>query len=367
MSEELIQAVDLGSILGPPGPEGPQGLSLEFKWCGTKLGIRVQGQTEFSYVDLLGTPGEPGVQGEQGKQGIQGKSLEFKWCGTKLGIRLEGECKYSYVDLKGQQGNPGLIGPPGKDGKQGIPGIQGKSLEFKWNGTQLGIRVQGQCEYMYIDLQGPPGPPGPPGSNQWCDLEGVPETFPPSSHTHPEIVIPEVDLSNYYKKTDFEVRPIGNTPVKRDPSGGIHAEKLTTNVANVTHFDGGIVFRTSNAEGSNDLKVCNNPSAFKAWLNLGVKTIVEEVPFTTSSSGNQQANYTVTFTGDVSKYSHLQISGSGFKTFVVVPKTEGYTKLENDSGVNAVAIFMPTSNGFYVSKNGFISVGRITGIKYIEA
>lgn len=179
MSEELIQAVDLGSILGPPGPEGPQGLSLEYKWCGTKLGIRVQGQTEFSYVDLLGTPGEPGVQGEQGIQGIQGKSLEYKWCGTKLGIRLEGECKYSYVDLKGQQGKPGLIGPPGKDGKQGIPGIQGKSLEYKWNGTQLGIRVQGQYEYIYIDLQGPPGPPGPPGSLNWCDIVGKPETFTP--------------------------------------------------------------------------------------------------------------------------------------------------------------------------------------------
>lgn len=203
MSEELIQAVDLGSILGPPGPEGPQGLSLEYKWCGTKLGIRVQGQTEFSYVDLLGTPGEPGVQGEQGKQGIQGKSLEYKWCGTKLGIRLEGECKYLYVDLQGQQGNPGLIGPPGKDGKQGIPGIQGKSLEYKWNGTQLGIRVQGQTEYMYIDLQGPPGPPGPPGTLNWCDIVGkpdIPETIPPTEHDHNHLYYTKIQVNELLNK-----------------------------------------------------------------------------------------------------------------------------------------------------------------------
>lgn len=370
MSETLIQTVDLGSIIGPQGPEGPPGKngdSLEFKWCGTKLGIRIKGQEQYTYVDLKGTPGTPGRQGEKGEKGEKGengKSLEFKWCGTKLGIKIEGECRYTYVDLKGPQGNPGIIGPPGKQGKEGKRGPQGKSLEFKWNGTELGIRIQGENDFMFIDLQGPPGPEGPKGTTHWCDLEGIPSTFPPNEHTHP---IPEIDLSNYYKKNEFEINPIGNTPVKRDSHGGIHAEKLTTNVADVTHFDGGIVFRTSNVEGSNDLKVCNNPTAFKAWLNLGVKKITEDVSFTTDSYGSHQSNYTIIFNTDITNYSYLQISGIGFKTFVVIPKTEGYTKLNDSNGPDSVAIFIPISNGFLVNKNGIISVNKIVGIKYIEA
>lgn len=196
MSETLIQTVDLGSIIGPQGPEGPPGKngdSLEFKWCGTKLGIRIKGQEQYTYVDLKGTPGTPGRQGEKGENG---KSLEFKWCGTKLGIKIEGECRYTYVDLQGPQGNPGIIGPPGKQGKEGKRGPQGKSLEFKWNGTELGIRVQGESDFMFIDLQGPPGPEGPKGTTHWCDLEGIPEIFPPKEHNHNNIYYTKNEIKN---------------------------------------------------------------------------------------------------------------------------------------------------------------------------
>ncbi len=199
MNETLIQTVDLGSIIGPQGPEGPPGKngdSLEFKWCGTKLGIRIKGQEQYTYVDLKGTPGTPGRQGEKGEKGENGKSLEFKWCGTKLGIKIEGECRYTYVDLKGPQGNPGIIGPPGKQGKEGKRGPQGKSLEFKWNGTELGIRVQGENDFMFIDLQGPPGPEGPKGTTHWCDLEGIPEIFPPKEHNHNNIYYTKNEIKN---------------------------------------------------------------------------------------------------------------------------------------------------------------------------
>ncbi|MBV1817347.1 BppU family phage baseplate upper protein [Bacteroidales bacterium MSK.15.36] len=41
---------------------------------------------------------------------FNGKDLEFIWNGTKLGVRLKGDTEYQYVDLKGQKGDPGDVG-----------------------------------------------------------------------------------------------------------------------------------------------------------------------------------------------------------------------------------------------------------------
>ena len=38
-----------------------------------------------------------------------GKSLEFNWRGTELGVRVEGESQYEYVNLKGEKGDAGAI------------------------------------------------------------------------------------------------------------------------------------------------------------------------------------------------------------------------------------------------------------------
>lgn len=104
------------------GEPGQQGKSLEFRWDGTKLGVRVEGQTQYQYVELKGTPGD------------NGKSLEFNWNNTELGIRQEGQSEYQYRELKGERG---------------------LSLQFAWDGTRLGVRVEGQTEYQYVDLVGP--------------------------------------------------------------------------------------------------------------------------------------------------------------------------------------------------------------------
>lgn len=37
-----------------------------------------------------------------------GKSLEFNWDGTKLGVRIEGDENFEYVDLKGDKGDDGF-------------------------------------------------------------------------------------------------------------------------------------------------------------------------------------------------------------------------------------------------------------------
>lgn len=44
--------------------------------------------------------GEPGVPGKDGKDGV---GLHFVWDGTKLGVKREDETEYTYVDLKGPQ------------------------------------------------------------------------------------------------------------------------------------------------------------------------------------------------------------------------------------------------------------------------
>ena len=49
---------------------------------------------------------------EEGK--FNGKSLEFIWQGTKLGVRLEGQEEYQFVDLQGVQGEIGATGEPFK-------------------------------------------------------------------------------------------------------------------------------------------------------------------------------------------------------------------------------------------------------------
>lgn len=41
---------------------------------------------------------------------FNGKDLEFHWNGTKLGVRLKGDTEYQYVDLKGSKGDSGDIG-----------------------------------------------------------------------------------------------------------------------------------------------------------------------------------------------------------------------------------------------------------------
>lgn len=86
--------------------------------------------------------GPRGPQGEQGPKGDKGDSIEFAWIGTHLGVRVEGETGYRYVNLKGDKGD------------------RGKDLDFIWDGTRLGVKVEGDATYQYRDLKGEKGDPG---------------------------------------------------------------------------------------------------------------------------------------------------------------------------------------------------------------
>src|SRR5699024_8579520 len=95
------------------------------------LGVRLEGETEYSYIDLQGLPGPMGA------------SLEFNWDGTQLGVRVAGDTAYTFVDLAGPAGEQGIQGEPGQPGSDGATGPPGEP------GTPGGT--------------GPAGPPGPPG------------------------------------------------------------------------------------------------------------------------------------------------------------------------------------------------------------
>lgn len=102
------------------------GKGLEFEWRGTELGVRVEGETEYKYVNLKGQTGEAG------RDGINGKNLEFTWRGTELGVRVQGQSAYQYVNLKGAKGDPGT------NGKNGTDGVGIKTVTFKGTDSKGG-------------------------------------------------------------------------------------------------------------------------------------------------------------------------------------------------------------------------------------
>ena len=80
----------------------------------------------------------------QGPKGLDGKNLEYNWNGTQLGIRVEGAINYIYSDLKGIKGDKGdkgdigvgLKGDAGDPGIQGIPGVDGDDGGIGLTGTE---------------------------------------------------------------------------------------------------------------------------------------------------------------------------------------------------------------------------------------
>lgn len=58
----------------------------------------------------------------------------------------------------------GIKGEDGAAGEQGLQGERGYSLQYKWDGTKLGVKREDETSYQYTDLEGPPGPPSISGS-----------------------------------------------------------------------------------------------------------------------------------------------------------------------------------------------------------
>jgi len=157
-----------GNIKGPVGATGAQG---------------TQG--------IQGVKGDTGANGPQGLQGIKGDT--------------------------GAQGIQGLKGDTGSQGPIGLTGPQGDNLEFTWNGTQLGVRVEGETIYQYVDLKGEPGA-AVADSVEWANVLSKPTTFAPSTHTHTTV-------------TNADTRSVDSPPSFYNSTRGLHNEfKFTATV-----------------------------------------------------------------------------------------------------------------------------------------
>jgi hypothetical protein len=163
---QMLQNNEPIVITGPPGPQGEPGVSLQFTWDGTQLGVKRTDDEEYTYVGLKGDPGEAGPPGKDGSPGADG--------------------------APGVDGSPGKDGAPGTDGKNGENGI---SLEYEWQGTKLGVKRADQINYTYVDLKGPigeigpPGPKGDPGSSGAPLYKGILTTNSSGEITVPPTVL----------------------------------------------------------------------------------------------------------------------------------------------------------------------------------
>ncbi|WP_373077295.1 tail fiber domain-containing protein [Fusobacterium varium] len=97
--------------------------------------------------------------------GPQGKSLEFVWNGTELGVRVEGENTYTYTNLKGDKGDTGPAGLQGEKGAQGLKGEKGDKGDTGPKGDIGPAGAQG--------IQGLQGVAGPKGDKGEQGIQGV--------------------------------------------------------------------------------------------------------------------------------------------------------------------------------------------------
>jgi hypothetical protein len=93
----------------------------------------------------------------------EGKSIEYNWNGTSLGIRITGETEYDYSNLKGDTGvvgDTGSAGPTGPTGVSGEPGATGAKGDTGAQGSP--------------GSKGDAGTSGEPGAKGDTGVQGAP-------------------------------------------------------------------------------------------------------------------------------------------------------------------------------------------------
>lgn len=130
----------------------------------------------------------------------------------------------------------------------------GKSIEYNWQGTQLGIRQEGQSEYVYVDLKGEPGVPGavkfivvnelPTEDIQTDTIYLVPSDDPTTQDLYLEYMYINnqwellgqkqivVDLTDYYTKTETNTLLNGKANTSDIPT---KTSQLTNNSGFITN------------------------------------------------------------------------------------------------------------------------------------
>ncbi|HAB66955.1 MAG TPA: hypothetical protein DCE23_06265 [Firmicutes bacterium] len=209
--------------------EGRPGKSLEFTWKGSKLGVRVEGDPDFVYVELgvtkviedrlnnlseyienkiedyimthqqllRGRPGPTGPRGPMGNRGVTGATGATGRTGAtgatgktwKPVINTEGILSYILSDStvnptpykvkgskgdKGDKGDRGAIGPSGRPGPTGPTGPRGATGPQGPQGIKGDKGNQGDTGPRGPQgITGPTGPTGPHGLRGYSDISSI--------------------------------------------------------------------------------------------------------------------------------------------------------------------------------------------------
>lgn len=160
-----------------------------------------------------------------------GRSLEFNWSGTQLGIKQEWDPSFQYVNLKWDTG---------------------RWLEFAWTWTQLGVRLEWSVgAYSYVDLEWPKGEDGKDlefvwvGTQLWVRKIGDPTyTFKELKWDTGNGIASYVRISwnnspwttDVYRIT-FTNWGIVNVPVTHGANGTGAMQTVTTEVGSLVQID----------------------------------------------------------------------------------------------------------------------------------
>lgn len=223
---------------------------------------KVRNMPEQGVVGPQGPKGEPGAQGIQGPAGVNGKSLEYIWRGTELGIRQEGQSEYTYVNLQGPQGLPGSGGDGGSS----------REIEIQKGETHIQWRYVGESSWRNLvsleELKGTQGEDGITPNiavGTVTTLEAGQKATVTRKGTNENPVfdfgIPKgadgidggsADLSNYQTKTDETLNTTSKTIVGAINENSAQFDNIATDV---TNLDERVTFIEENGTGGFATKI----------------------------------------------------------------------------------------------------------------
>lgn len=200
-----------------------------------------------------------------------------------------------------------------KDGTTQTVQIEdGKSLEFKWEGTSLGVRQEGQSEYQYVNLQ---GPKGEPGAIKFEIVAELPTTDIKEDTIYLVPITPDIQGNNYeeYIYVNGQWELLGKIGVHVDLTDYVkNTDYATTSKAGIVKSTNGFMVDSSSGGGTYLLtKTYGEYTSSSNSLFIGKGTLENVITGKGLVSNTDYANGT---TGGVFKISNnygTNISSSG--------------------------------------------------------
>lgn len=110
-------------------------------------------------------------------------------------------------------------------------GETGKSIQYVWDGTRLGLRREGEASYAYTNLK---GEKGDAGTTSWLGILDKPTEFPPALHNHNDSYNTKTEITNILKgKVDITAgKGLSTNDYTNEDKG-----KTQTNYENVNNLN----------------------------------------------------------------------------------------------------------------------------------